>query len=104
MFVIVRGSRVFSNPVTYMFLCSTHHISVWYLSRFLLQQCRPYDLKGIESGSHSSIHTMFVLVIINAMMNLKQFGLVVLICLETNWPGSSFARAVLGCRSLLLVT
>ena len=50
--------------------------------------CRPYDLKGIESGSHSSIHTMFVLVIINAMMNLKQFGLVVLICVETNWPGS----------------
>ena len=47
-----------------------------------------YDLKGIESGSHSSIHTMFVLVIINAMMNLKQFGLVVLICVETNWPGS----------------
>ena len=54
----------------------------------LLQQYRPYDLKGIESGSHSSIHTMFVLVIINAMMNLKQFGLVVLICVETNWPGS----------------
>ena len=54
----------------------------------MLQQCRPYDLKGIESGSHSSIHTMFVLVIINAMMNLKQFGLVVLICVETNWPGS----------------
>ena len=54
----------------------------------LLQQCRPYDLKGIESGSYSSIHTMFVLVIINAMMNLKQFGLVVLICVETNWPGS----------------
>ena len=50
--------------------------------------CRPYNLKGIESGSHSLIHTMFVLVIINAMMNLKQFGLVVLICVETNWPGS----------------
>ena len=46
---------------------------------------------------------MFVLVIINAMMNLKQFGLVVLICVETNWPGSRFARAVLGCRSPLLV-
>ena len=47
-----------------------------------------YDLKGIESGSHSLIHTMFVLVIINAMMNLKQFSIVVLICVETNWPGS----------------
>ena len=46
---------------------------------------------------------MFVLVIINVMMNLKQFGLVVLICVETNWPGSRFARAILGCRSLLLV-
>ena len=46
---------------------------------------------------------MFVLVIINAMMNLKQFGLVVLICVENNWPGSRFARAVLGCRSPLLV-
>ena len=40
----------------------------------MLQQCRPYDLKGIESDSHSSIHTMLVLVIINVMMNLKPFG------------------------------
>ena len=72
----------------YMFLCSTHHISVWYLSRFCSSNAGPYDLKGIESGCYSSIHTMFVLVIINAMMNLKQFGLVVLICVETNWPGS----------------
>ena len=28
---------------------------------------------------------MFVLFIINAMMNLKQFGPQVLICVETNW-------------------
>ena len=46
---------------------------------------------------------MFVLVIINAMMNLKQFGPLVLICVETNWTGSRFTMAVLGCRSLVLV-
>ena len=68
----------------YMFVCSTHHQGLV----SLLQQCRPYDLKGIESDSHSSIHITFVLIIINAMMNLKQFGLLVLICAETNWPGS----------------
>ena len=60
-----------------MFVCSTHH-----------QGCRPYDLNGIESDSDSSIHTMFVLVIVNAMMNLKQFGPLVLVFVETNWPGS----------------
>ena len=53
--------------------------------------------------SHSSIYTMFVLGIINAMMNLKQFGPLVLNCVETNWPGSWFAMVVLGCRSLVLV-
>ena len=37
------------------------------------------------------------------MMNLKQFGPLVPICVETNWPGSWFAIAVLGCRSLALV-
>ena len=37
------------------------------------------------------------------MMNLKQFGHLVLIRVETNWPGSSFAMAILGCRSLVLV-
>ena len=68
----------------------------WYLSR-------PYDVKCIESDSHLSIYTMFVLRIINAMMNLKQFGPLVLICLETNWPGSWFAMAVLGCRSHVLI-
>ena len=39
------------------------------------------DVTCIESD-------MFLLGIINAMMNLKQFGLLVLICVETNWPGS----------------
>ena len=37
---------------------------------------------------HSSIYTMFVLGIISAMMSLKQFGPLVLISIETNWPGS----------------
>ena len=46
---------------------------------------------------------MFVLGIINAMMSLKQCGLLVLISVATNWPGSGFAMAVLGCRSLVLV-
>ena len=59
--------------------------------------------KGIESDGHSSIHTMYVLVIINAMMNLKQFDPLVLIGIEINWPGSWFAMAILGCRSLVLV-
>ena len=53
----------------YVFVCSTHHQGL-VSQEILLQQCRPYDLKGMESDSHSSIHTMFVLVIINAMMNL----------------------------------
>ena len=48
----------------------------------MLQQCRPYDVKCIELDCHSSIYTMFVLGIINAMMNLKQFGPLVLICVE----------------------
>ena len=83
-------------------LYATLIIRIWYLSRFCSNNAI-YDLKGIESDSHSSILIMFVLVIINAMMNLKQFGPLVLICVETNWPGSSFAMAVLGCRSLVLV-
>ena len=44
---------------------------------------------------------MFVLGIINAMMNSKQFGPLVLICVETNWPSNCFTMAVLGCRSLV---
>ena len=44
--------------------------------------------KGIKLDHHPPIHTTFVLVIINAMMNLKQFGPLVLVCVETNWPGS----------------
>ena len=86
----------------YMFVYSIHHqdlVSQW----IMLQQCRPYDLKGIESDSHSSIHTMLVLVIINVMMNLKPFGPLVLIYVETNWPGSCFTMAILKCRSLVLI-
>ena len=33
---------------------------------------------------------MFLLGIINAMMNLKQFGPLVVIHVETNWPGRIF--------------
>ena len=50
----------------------------------------------VELDSYSFIHLMLLLGIINAMMNLKQFGTLVLICVETNWPGSWFAMAVLG--------
>ena len=64
---------------------------------------QPCDVKCIKSDSHSSIYAMFLLGIINAMMNLNQFGHLVLICVETNWPGNLFAMAVLGCGSLLLV-
>ena len=46
------------------------------------------SVPGIELDSHSSVHTIFVLVIINAMINLKQLGPVVLICVEINWVGS----------------
>ena len=58
---------------------------------------------GIELDSHSSVYTIFVLVIINAMMNLKQLGPLVLIWVETNWVGSWCAMAMLGCRSPVLV-
>ena len=63
---------------------------------------RPLWLTCIESDNYSFIYTMFLLDIINAMMNLKQFGPLVLICVETNWPGSWFAIAVLCCSNLLL--
>ena len=76
-----------SMQAEYMFVSSTHHQGL-VTQQILLQQRRPFDLKGIESDCHSSIHKMFVLVIINAMMNLKQFGPLVLICVETIWPGS----------------
>ena len=42
------------------------------------------DVGCIESDSYSSIYTMFLLGIINAVMNLKQFGPLVLIRVETN--------------------
>ena len=61
--------------------------------------------KGIKLDSHSPIHTKLVLVIINAMINQKQFGPLVLICVQTNyWPGSWFATVILGCSALLLIT
>ena len=61
----------------------------WYLSRLCSSNAGlNYDVKCIESDSHSSIYTMFVLDTINAMMNLKQIGPLVLICVETNWAGS----------------
>ena len=44
-----------------------------------LQHYRPCDVTCIESDDHSSIYTMFLLGIINAMMNLKQFGPLVVI-------------------------
>ena len=35
----------------------------------------------------------------NAMVNLKHFGPIVLVCVETNWSCSGLALvAVLGCR------
>ena len=37
-------------------------------------------LTRIEWDSYSFVYTMFVLGIINAMMNLKQFGPLVVIC------------------------
>ena len=42
----------------------------------------------MESDSHSSIYTMFVLGTINTMMNAKQFGPLILISVETQWPGT----------------
>ena len=49
---------------------------------------RPRDVKSIELDSHSSICTMFLLGIINAMMSLNQLSHLVLISVITNWPGS----------------
>ena len=57
-----------------------------------------YDVKCIESDSHSAIYTVFVLGTINTMVNLKQFNHIVLIYVETTWPYCGFAVAVLGCR------
>ena len=71
-----------------MYDCMSHSSSESGVSVDSAPAIQAYDVKGIESDSHSSIHTMFVLVIIKAMMNLKQFGPLVLICIENNWPGS----------------
>ena len=46
--------------------------------------------------SHSAIYTIFVLVTINAMMNIKQFSPIIVICVEIKLPGSWFVTAVLG--------
>ena len=62
----------------YMCVCSTHNQGL-VSQQILFQQYRPYDIKCIELDSHLSIYTMFVLGIFNAIMNLKQFGLLVLI-------------------------
>ena len=53
--------------------------------------------------SHSTIYAIFVPDTINTIMNIKWFSCIVLIWVETQWSGSWFAMAVLGCRSLLLV-
>ena len=41
---------------------------------------------------------------ITTMMNLKLFSHIFIIFCETRWPGSWFAMAVLGCRSLMLAS
>ena len=46
-------------------------------SALALQAC---DVTCIESDSYCFVYTMFLLGIINAMMNLKQFGPLVVIC------------------------
>ena len=55
----------------------------------------------MESDSHSAIYTIYyMLCTVNAIVNYTPM---VLICVETKWPGDWFERAVLGCRSLVLV-
>ena len=85
------------------YVCMLHSSSVSGISVDCAPAMQALWSKGIESDSHLSIHTMYVLIIINAMMNLKLFGPLVLIGIEINWPGSWFTMAVLGCRSLVLV-
>ena len=50
----------------------------------LHQQCKPCDVKYIESDSHLAIYTISVLGTMNAMVNLKQFSPIVLTSVETN--------------------
>ena len=59
--------------------------------------CRPCDVTWMYRTIHA--------VIVNAMMNLTEFypAAYASICVKTNWSSSSFAMAVLGCRSLVLV-
>ena len=82
----------------YMLHSSGAGISVDYALAMQVLWCRIYRI------SQSSIYTEFVLGIINATMNLKQYGPLTLICVETNQPDSWFKMAVLGCRSLVLVS
>ena len=79
------GVLKFCGPVACN-LISSSYIRGWYLSGFCSRIAG--IVVCIESDSYSSIYAMFLLGIINAMMNLKQFGPLALICVETNWPGS----------------
>ena len=55
-----------------------------------------------DDWSRATIYAILVLDTINAIMNIKQFSLIILIWVETQWPGSWFAMAVLDGRSLVL--
>ena len=55
--------------------------------------------KGIELGSHPQYFVCHY----QCYDEFKAIGPLLLICVETNWAGSWFAMAVLGCRSLVLV-
>ena len=59
--------------------------------------CRPCDITWMYRTRH--------VVTVNAMMNLTEFypAAYASICVETNWSGSWFVMAVLGCRSLVPV-
>ena len=87
--------------VSWIYVCMLHSSSGPGISVDSAPAMQALWSKGIESDSHPSIYTMFMLVIINTMIDLKQFGPLVLICVENNWPGSWFAMAILGCRSLV---
>ena len=71
----------------YMSICSTCDQGPEF-QWALFQQCMPYNVRCIESDSHLAIYTIYVLDTINTMMNLKQYALIVLLCVETKWPGS----------------
>ena len=61
-----------------------------------------YDVKCIESDSHSAIYTILMMDTISAVVNLKQFSpMYSSIYVDTIWPGSWFAMVILGCSSLV---